>query len=238
MQNISKALIMVGSVILGVILLSTLIRVLKMGGDVNKRYDETQQTYQTEAFNYQYEVYQRDDNTIMDIVTLFNLAYTTNSENDYNLNNSIIITVKIGNKTYQIPKDLSNNSETFHNNNAGVLKRNQISDSSGNVMSIYDLLEKSIGDLGISGFTSEDKLNKIHIGEYIYYSDRTVDGVSPGSPIIGKDEGTTYKYVFDCNDSSITYNKNTGRISKMEFECKLNPNWNLANKSGVNWDNE
>lgn len=238
MQNISKALIMVGSVILGVILMATLIRVLKMGASVNKTYDETQLSYQTQAFNYQYEVYQRDDNTIMDMVTLFNLAYTANVEGNYNVGNSVAIIIKIGNKTYQIPKDLSTDVETFYNNNKkDEIKRNQVFGTVDGVISVYDLLEKTLSELGISGagLTGSDKLSKIHMGEFVYYADRKIGEVEPGNLIEGAN-GTTYKYIFDCDDSAITYNKLSGRISKMEFECKLNPLWNMANKAGVNWD--
>ncbi len=235
MQNISQALLMVGSVILGVILMAALIYMLRVGGSVNKAYDETQLSYQTEAFNYQYEVYQRDDNSIMDIVTLFNLAFSANEDNGYSANNSIIIVVKVGNKTYQIPKDINTkNIDNFFNNNYGVLKRNQVYDTTGGsnaVMSVYDLLDKSLKDLGISGIGTEkdwsDKLSKIHMGKYVYYPERPVGDPDEGKPDIGVN-GTTYKYIFDCNDNSVQYNKTTGRISKMEFECKINPYWELG----------
>lgn len=236
MQNVSKALIMVGSVILGVILMATLVHVLKMGASVNKTYDETQLSYQTQAFNYKYDVYQRDDNTIMDMINLFNLAYTAMTEGNYNVGNAVTIIVKIGNKTYRVPKDLSTDVEVFYNNNFRVLSRNQIYDATNNeVISIYDLLEKNLSELGISGigFSSSDKLSKIHIGKFAYYADKKIGNVAPGERL-EDDNGTTYKYIFDCDDSSITYNKTSGRISKMEFECKLNPLWNVV--SGENWD--
>ena len=58
-----------------------------------------------------------------------------------------------------------------------------------------------------------------------------------GSPDFGKpeigDNGTTYKYVFDCDDSAITYNKVTGKISKMEFNCVINPYWELGSFWGA-----
>lgn len=244
MQNVSQALIIAGSVILGVILMATLVYVLRMGGSVNKAYDENQLNYQTEAFNYQYEVYQRDDNTIMDMVTLLNLAYSTNSENNYDLNNSITIILKIGNKTYRVPKDLSTTAEAFYNNNVKALARNQVYNVTDNtVMSVYDLINKPINqsgteNLGISGtgFTGSDKLSKIHIGEYVYYPDRKVDDAKFGEPEIGSN-GTTYKYVFDCDDSTITYNPTTGRISRMEFVCKVNPYWELGGlKDGTKWE--
>ncbi len=239
MQNVSQALIIAGSVILGVILLATLVNVLRLGGSVNKAYDENQLNYQTEAFNYQYEVYQRDDNTIMDMVTLLNLAYSANSETNYDLNSSVTIVIKIGNKTYRIPKDISTDVETFYNNNAGVLERNQVYEVSANeVRSVYDLLDKTLNELNNFSFgTSSDKLSKVHIGEYIYYPDRKVDDENFGKPVLGNN-GTTYKYVFDCDDSTITYNKLTGRITKMEFVCKENPYWELGSYYTLRADNK
>lgn len=249
MQNAAKALIMAGSVILGVILLATLVYVLRMGGNVNKTYDETQLSYQTEGFNYKFEVYQRDDNNIMDMITLLNLAYNTNNENGYDLNNSVIITIKVGNKTYRIPKDISTSIQAFHDNNEKALERNQVFDTTGlnnGIMSIYDLLNKSCNQLGISngivGIDTKDKLSKIHIGNYVYYPDKKVDDPEFGKPAVGNN-GTTYKYIFDCDDAAIQYNKITGKISKMEFVCKVNPYWELGpyyNKAGLSsapeWD--
>lgn len=238
MQNVSQALIIAGSVILGVILLATLVNVLKMGGSVNKAYDEKQLNYQTEAFNYQYEIYQKDDNTVMDMVTLLNLAYSANSENNYDLNSSVTIIIKIGDLTYRIPKDVSTNAETFFNNNVGALERNQVYEVRANkVISVYDLLNKTLKELNNLSFgTSSDKLSKVHIGEYIYYPDRKTNDPDYGKPVLGNN-GTTYKYVFDCDDSSITYNKTTGRISKMEFVCKENPYWELGSYYSLRTDN-
>lgn len=240
MQNATQAILIAGSIILGVILLATLVYVLKIGGSVNKSYDEKQLTYQTEAFNYQFEVYQRDDNSIMDMVTLLNLAYSNNLANGYDVNNSVIIIIKIGNKTYRIPKDISSNAETFYNNNVGALERNQVYEVSKDVRSVYDLLDKTLEDLEISplGTNSEDKLDKlskVHIGEYVYYPNRKADDPKVGQAEIGSN-GTTYKYVFDCDDSSITYNKTTGKISKMEFDCKINPYWEFEGTKDKDWD--
>lgn len=91
MQNATQALLMAASVMLGVILLATLVYVLRMGGNVNKQYDETQLNYQTEGFNYQFEIYQRDDNTIMDMINLLNLAYSTNSANGYDVDRKSVV---------------------------------------------------------------------------------------------------------------------------------------------------
>lgn len=238
MENVSKALLIAGSIVLGLILLSTLLYMLRVGGSVNKAYDETQLSYQTQAFNYQFEIYQRDDNTIMDMVTLLNLAYSVNSDNNYDLNNSVAIVLNVGNKVFQIPKVLKNDSTTaeeFYNNNTDdPLSRNQVlyrpsSAVNGDNISIYDLVDKTIGELDISGTGLEgsDKLSKIHIGAYIYYPDLPANDSNAGKPVKGTNNGTTYKYIFNCDDNKLEYNKNTGRISKMVFECELNPNWEL-----------
>lgn len=239
MQNVTQALFIAASVILGVILLATLIYVFRMGGSVNKTYDETQLTYQTEAFNYQFEIYQKDDNTVVDMITLLNLAYSTNVANGYDVNNYVTIVVKVGNKTFQIPKDTSaTNAETFYNNNYNKLERNQVYYVTGNkIISVYDLMNKTLNDLGVAdsgivnltGSTSSDKLSKIHIGEFIYFPDGSATPTT-------ETNGTTYKYIFDCDDDKMTYNKSTGKISKMEFTCKLNEYWELGDSSSNEWD--
>lgn len=249
MENAYKALLMVASIILGLILLSTLMYVLKMGANVNKAYDETQSNYQTLAYNYQFEVYQRDDNSVLDLVTLFNLAYSANADNNYDLKNSITIEAQIGNKLYRVPKYTSleiTDPATFYNKNnnqsENPLKRNQIFDlQTRDNIEVYDLLNETIKDLNISGANLElnDKLSKIHIGDYVYYPDRLATDPDAGKPAIGSG-GTTYKYVFNCVDEgadAIKYNGVTGKITYMKFICELNPDWELKSAGkNENWD--
>ena len=248
-RNLTEALLMAGSIILGIMLLSTFIYMMRVGGSVNKAYDQTQITHQTEAYNYQFEIYQRDDNTIMDMITLLNLAYSVNSDNNYDMNNSVSIVLDIGGKKFQIPKTLkgtSTTAEEFYNENTGVLSRNKVfNTATGSPMPIYDLLNKTFAELQIlslpdsTDFNSGDKISKTFMGSYVNYPDRPV-----GDPNFGKPEegsyGTTYKYVFDCIDEKLQYNSVTGRVIYMEFKCKQNPDWELKSIIGrasyPDWD--
>lgn len=247
-KNLSEALLMAGSIVLGLILLATFINMMRAGGSVNKAYDETQMQYQINGFNYQFEIYQREDNTILDMVTLLNLAYSVNNDNGYDINNYVTIELRIGSKTYRIPRVLSqdaHDSLDFYDKNS-MLQRNMIYDTTGGppltnsygIMSIYNLLNKSIGDLGISGagFKSEDKLSKIHIGEFVSYPDLPASDPNAGKPVKGTN-GTTYKYVFESLIDEFEYNTNTGRVQKMVFRCKVNPNWELGPlHESVTWE--
>lgn len=232
-KNLSEALLMAGTIVLGLLLMTAFINMMRAGGSVNKAYDETQIQYQINGFNYQFEIYQKDDNTILDMVNLLNLAYSVNNDNGYDINNCVTIEVNIGYKTFRIPRvtrDEVSDSIAFYDGNR-MLQRNMVYDTSGGgshgLMSIYDLLDKTINDLNIGTFTGTDKLTKIHLGEHVYYPDLPASDPNAGRPIKGTN-GTTYKYVFECNNSELEYNTNTGRIQKMVFTCRVNPDWKMG----------
>lgn len=105
MENASKALIMVGGVLISVMLASFMIFVLRKGGMMNAQYDSQKAGDQLVKFNSQFEVYAKDNNTFFDIITVANLAYDVNQKNNWDAQNSVTIYVCKSNQnsvTYSI----------------------------------------------------------------------------------------------------------------------------------------
>lgn len=223
MENASQALIMAASIILGVLLFSVFVYVFRAGASVDETYDAAQIVRQMNLFNSYFEVYDRNDNTIMDIITVANRAYSVNKDVDYDNTQTIKIVVEIGNKHYVIPdeeppipaeeENRFGRNKIFNGNADGTILNGT------NSFSIYDLVEIPIKDLGISltDRADTDKLSTAKLGNIQYYSTDDVEKT--------RSNATVYKYVFERTD--MEYNLSSGRIKSMKFRAVKNPNWDL-----------
>ncbi len=203
MENASKALIIVGGVLIGVMILSMFLYVFRAAAKTNQSYDEKQAQEQLETYNAKYEVYNRNNNTIIDLLTVINLAYDNNVSCDYDPQNSVEILIKISDsKYYKIPGDY---------NKKDVIDKNQVlslideKSSSGTAISIYDLINKSFEELQINNTNTEIK------SDTLIKSKLTTSGK------------TIYKYLFKLD--KIDYHKENGKISYMKFQILKYKNW-------------
>lgn len=214
MENAAKALIIVATTILGVLLFSIMIYMFRAGARVDEQYDATQAQRQLELKNSKFEVYNKNNNTIMDLITVANLAYSNNVETDYDDSKAIEINIKINGKEFIIPKVNPNSTgENFG--------KNEII-ANGTVISIYDLADKTLKELGISN--SDDKLSKSYYGKINYTKD------SDGNPVEnGSKTGRVYKYLFKC--SKMSYYNLTGTVESMNFEL----NTDIDSNSEIFW---
>ena len=103
MENASKALFIVVGVILGVLLLSVMIYVFRQGSRVNEAYDQKQITNQLELYNSRFEEFDKEDNNIIEAISLANLAYDTNVICDYDPTLSVKVEIEVGGDTFTIP---------------------------------------------------------------------------------------------------------------------------------------
>jgi len=103
MDNASKALIMAASILLGVMLFSVFVYVFRAGASLDETYDAAQNVRQLNLFNSYFEVYDKDDNTILDMITVANRAYSVNKDANYDETMAIKIVIEIGDKFYVIP---------------------------------------------------------------------------------------------------------------------------------------
>lgn len=209
MENASKALIIAGTTIIGVMIITIFVYVFREGSKVNEAYDQKQQNNQLELYNSKFEQYNRDNNTIMDIISLCNLAFSINeaskssigTEKYYDNTNAVEITVKNGNTVlFKIPNIIDNTREQ--------IGKNQILNGSGEVKSIYLLASENIATLkdekiditNIHGAKENEKLSETRLANDV--------------------NKTIYKYLFKCEN--VSYKKINGQIESMTFSIYIN----------------
>lgn len=239
MENASKALIMAASVMLGVMLMAIMVYVFRAGASVDESYDAKQVVRQLQLFNSKFEVYDKQDNTIIDILTAINLVYSINKDYDYDFAKSIELIIKAGDKYFVIPmekpEEINDGTNTYERNKIFVRKNISDKDNLSNVISSYDLANKTLKELelkniGVSESEMEsDKLITTRLASKQYQNEW-------GKNII-KNNVTVYKYVFNCKcvcgvtehaGNGIYYHPTTGRVKNVEFELTLNPEWDVS----------
>lgn len=83
MENASKALMMAGAVLLGILLVSIFIYVYANSSMFSSNFEEQQNEIQLQEFNAQYEKYaNRKDLTAQDIVSVANMAINNNQKGE------------------------------------------------------------------------------------------------------------------------------------------------------------
>ena len=202
MENASKALIIAGGVLIGVLILTSFVLVFRSAAKTNQNYDEEQSARQLELYNSQFEVYNKSDNTIIDLLSVINLAYDTNVSSNYDKQNSVDITIQA-------------NSLYFMLKNSDKIKKNKILKSSSenigmnsidenNIISIYKLTNSNFSDLEIdkTGSLKDDTLLMSRLSN---------------------DGKTIFKYLFKC--TGVTYHTINGKIESMKFQMTKYNYW-------------
>ena len=194
MENSSRALFIAAGVILGVLLLSIMIYVFRQGARVNEAYEQKQITNQLELYNARFEAYDRNNNNIMDIISLANLAYDTNSACGFDTSVAVAINLKIAGKTFKIPK-------------TKLSGRNIIQNYSGNEISIYNLTELTFDQLGISNVS------------LLGTKARKEDKLSTAKLVDGK---TIYKYLFKVvSQNDFKYYTHSLKVSEITLKAYI-----------------
>lgn len=201
MENASKALFIVVGVILGVILLSVMIYVFRQGSRVNEAYDQKQITNQLELYNSRFEEFAKDNNNIIEAISLANLAYDTNVLCDYDSTLTVEVEIVVGGDTFTIPKTND------------ISSRNTILNDTNHKISIYNLTDLTLNELGVvpgtiqgSGAQNSDKLSTTKL----------------------KDGKTIYKYLFRIEDpEDFKYYEHNGKVSAVKLTAYVNPAWSL-----------
>lgn len=212
MDNAARALIMAASIILGVLLLSTLVYVFRAGASLDEAYDAAQNVRQLGLFNAKLEEYNKNDNTIMDMISLANRIYNINRDYNFDSTMTVKLIIKIGTQNFIIPNEEP--TEKIERNE--IFKGTSEGNVTGRPIPIYDLINVDFGDLEISGFGLDtDKLSQTKLGTIRYMDDNGVE--------MEKNNATIYQFIFECED--IEYNNTTGRIKSLKFNAIQNPNY-------------
>lgn len=205
MENASKALYMAAGVLIGMMILGVFVYLFRTGGNMSQKYDEKQLQNQLQLFNSKFENYYKNNNTIMDMISVTNLAFDINKENDYNPQKTVKITIQIEKYFLKIDPEKMLASE----GTPDELKRNYLYKSHyfgtnsywrQGQLCVYDLLEKN--------------KNELHLEDSLMDTGDTLSKVN---------SNRVYKYLFECTE--MKYDKDTGRVESMIFSLIKNPEY-------------
>ena len=210
MENASKALLIVAGVMLGIMLLSVMIYVFRQGARVQETYDQKQITNQLELYNSRFEKFDKDNNNIIDIISLANLAFDVNKDTNYDPTLAVRIEIAVGGKTFVLP------------NTNQITERNTILSDTGSTMSIYDLAY-----LPLKGVSGEENLG-------IYPSTiqdcgskgKDDDKLTTTKLVDGR---TIYKFLFKVEDpTDFEYHPENLKVSRVKVTAYCNPLWDAS----------
>lgn len=227
MENASKFLLMAASLILGLMLIAVFIYVFRAGAKTNESYEHNQASLMLEAYNSKFEVFDKENNTILDLVTVFNLAYDVNTLVDYDSQSAIGIKAILNSSATPITLEVSN-TERLVERNTIWFKDNQTS--------IYDILNKRINSgnpsdtnsLNITGIIKPDVIADLDgdndVEEFSWPIETKIENTDTflTTKYNSQKNKTIYKYIFRANPEKTRYDGINGKITYMEFEACFN----------------
>lgn len=211
MENISKALIIAGSTLIAIAIISSFVFIFRKGAGVNEKYDENQSQLSLENYNSKFEVYDKEDNSIVDVLTLINMIYDANSASDYAVYSAINLDIITSSNQILLNIPSEKNSDTSKR-----LKRNQVF-YNDNIISTFNLLDTSLKELNFANISSEEKLTE---SKLLSVSDESN---------FQNYQKRLYKYTFSSN--GLTYysfqNSNSlgGKVKSIELQFNVNDDY-------------
>ena len=182
MENATKALYIATGVLIGILLLSVLVFVFSSGGRFWESRDNVSQSQEIENFNSKLSIYTGDArNTIFDVITVCNMAYDINKQNEYDNENNL--TVEIENLSDKYFIDIDSN-----------LKKGQIKKGFlANTIPITELIKENM--VGETNSVDHFEITPVNTsGKYSYI----FEGKSEFNPKTGK----ICKIVFECKKNT------------------------------------
>lgn len=110
MENASKALLMAGGLLIGILVLSLIAYLFVYFGNQSQDFRDDMYLKQLTKYNAQYTVYDgRSNLTVYDVVTAINIAYENNVKHkeDANYNTEYHVSVKVDNAEKANPNQIS-----------------------------------------------------------------------------------------------------------------------------------
>ncbi len=209
MENASQALFMAAGVLIAVMIISIGVYLFSSASTISESYDRTMSATEIQKFNSQFSKYEKnpryienvfyDYNTVSDVVSAMNLAYSINAKNNYDEQSGVSIFVTCDNDEYCITPEVQ---EIICNSNElnEYDKKNKC--FRGNEVTIDSIIAGNIKQ------TDLESLNTLLSN---YNESRLLNGER------------LYKYGFRGVTS---INSETGLIDKIEFTLVENENYN------------
>ena len=235
MENASKALLMAGGILIGILLLSLLLYAWNMFSDYQASNVELANIENVSKFNQQFTNYDRDDVEGYEIITLVNQV------TDYNNRKSTTGSNDEGYNAITIRIDLSKGNLTqFAKSNENKLFRTNVYDANrltSDIINPIKLVENNLGGIDSAtkiaksydsifiDSTDSNELNKA-MEKYNLLTTNKITNTSQLSKTgaLSNNVLRYYEYmqfkrgVFRSLSNRLEYDNNTGRVINMEFE--------------------
>lgn len=85
MENASRALLMAGGILLGILILSLMVTLFASSSSLSKTYDQSKQSETIQKFNTNFTQYVGHDLTIHQVLTIYNFAKQNGFKDDNNI---------------------------------------------------------------------------------------------------------------------------------------------------------
>lgn len=214
MENATKALEMAGSVLIGMMIIGMLVFAYTQFSNLKQTEENAKAIEQASDFNMDYEAYNKDGAYGSEILSLANkvVDYNTRTQEDGYTNIDLSIKLK------SLPQNMENNTYNSRYNFSKQMKGEALVES-------YEKLTSDIKKIGNETLTAEDGTTK-KIVQWEKLSDVTLRSYLSSTSF---QKVQQYKDLCDAQTDlarksfkqpTITYDKNNGRITKMEFEEK------------------
>ena len=105
MENSTKAFYIVTGVLIGILVVTAFALVFTKGGQALSTIDNKEISRQIEEYNAKLIIYNRNNNTIFDVVTACNLAYDINNQNMFDNKNFLEIEFYVEHENYILEND-------------------------------------------------------------------------------------------------------------------------------------
>lgn len=223
MENAPRALLMAATMIIAVMLLVVFVHLFQAGANLHATYELEQTKNQLILYNGKFELYNREENSIMDVISVVNLAYSINDDCLFDTARAVEVVVKAGSQYFILPRKEPPlvDGERIGRNKIYSVGTTYTENMTGTkIISVYDLVDKTMKDLNINvtGRNDDDKLSTSKLGSSVTQNSYGED--------VTRYNATVYKYLFKC--TGIDYNQSLGRVIRINFE--------LTGKNS-NWDN-
>jgi len=103
MENASRALLMAGGILLGILILSLMVTLFASSNSLSKRYDQSKQSEAIQRFNTNFTQYVGRDLTIHQVLTIYNFA----KQNGFEDSNIVKPSISFTFNNEQIKADLN-----------------------------------------------------------------------------------------------------------------------------------
>lgn len=160
MENSTKAFYMAAGVLIGILVVTAFALVFTKGGQALSTIDNKEISRQIEEYNAKLIIYNRNNNTIFDVVTACNLAYNINNQNMFDNKNFLEIEFYVEHENYILENNENVEKGIIHEVSLGDIKLTSLIEKYGQTNpNTFEYKYKFKGEVEYD--TQTGKINKI-----------------------------------------------------------------------------